>query len=96
MIIQKYKKVLAYIFAAMICVAYTNSNGQPNAGWIDLFNGEDLSNWKVKFTGQPLGVNYRNTFRVEDNLLTVSYEDWVDSMANLDTYSSRINSLIMY
>ena len=60
----------------MICVAYTNSNGQPNAGWIDLFNGEDLSNWKVKFTGQPLGVNYRNTFRVEDNLLTVSYENW--------------------
>ncbi|GIS51134.1 MAG: hypothetical protein Ct9H90mP25_5680 [Gammaproteobacteria bacterium] len=40
------------------------------------FNGEDLSNWKVKFTGQPLGVNYRNTFRVEDNLLTVSYENW--------------------
>ena len=76
MITQKYKIVLAYIFAAMICVAYSNSNGQPNVGWIDLFNGEDLSNWKVKFTGQSLGVNYKNTFRVEDNLLTVSYENW--------------------
>lgn len=46
--------------------------------WISLFNGEDLSNWRVKFTGQELDVNYRNTFRVEDNLLSVSYDEWPD------------------
>lgn len=46
--------------------------------WISLFNGENLDNWRVKFSGQPLGVNYRNTFRVVDGLLTVSYENWDD------------------
>ena len=46
------------------------------AQWIDLFNGQDLSNWQVKFTGFPLGDNYRDTFVVEDGLLKVSYDDW--------------------
>ena len=46
------------------------------AQWIDLFNGHDLSNWQVKFTGFPLGDNYRDTFVVEDGLLKVSYDDW--------------------
>lgn len=45
-------------------------------GWIQLFDGESLDNWLVKFTSQPLGVNYRNTFQVADGLLTVSYDDW--------------------
>ena len=76
MLTPRFRIVLNYLFAAMICVAYSNSNGQNNDEWLDLFNGEDLSNWKVKFTGQPLGVNYKDTFRVEDNLLTVSYENW--------------------
>ncbi len=46
--------------------------------WVALFDGRSLDDWQVKFTGQPLGVNYRNTFRVEDGLLTVSYDDWND------------------
>jgi len=52
--------------------------GQNNTTeeWIQLFNGENLDNWQVKFTGQELGANYRETFRVENSLLTVSYENW--------------------
>lgn len=44
--------------------------------WIQLFNGRDLYGWDVKFKGEELGVNYNNTFRVEDGLLRVSYENW--------------------
>ncbi|WP_346859470.1 DUF1080 domain-containing protein [uncultured Draconibacterium sp.] len=44
--------------------------------WIQLFNGEDLNDWQIKFKGDELGVNYNNTFRVEDGLLSVSYENW--------------------
>ena len=29
-----------------------------------------------KFTGSEAGVNYNNTFRVEDGILKVSYENW--------------------
>ncbi len=46
------------------------------AKWIGLFNGKDLAGWTPKFTGSDLGVNYRNTFRVVDGLLTVSYDQW--------------------
>lgn len=41
--------------------------------WVDLFNGKDLSGWKPKIAGFPLGENAHNTFRVEDGILKVSY-----------------------
>jgi len=44
--------------------------------WIQLFNGENLDDWKIKFKGEELGVNYKNTFRVEDGMLRVSYDNW--------------------
>lgn len=69
-------KFFFLIVATTISTVSSNCGGQPDVEWIDLFNGKDLSNWKAKFTGQALGVNYRNTFRVEDNLLTVSYQNW--------------------
>jgi hypothetical protein len=44
--------------------------------WIQLFNGRDLSDWTIKFTTEDLGVNLRDTFRVEDGLLKVRYDNW--------------------
>lgn len=44
--------------------------------WIQLFNGKDLDDWQIKFTGYELGYNFNNTFRVEDGLLRVRYDDW--------------------
>lgn len=43
-------------------------------GWISLFNGHDLDGWIPKFAGYEAGVNYKNTFRVEDGILKVSYD----------------------
>ncbi len=42
--------------------------------WVELFNGEDLSGWEVKVAGHPLGENPGRIFRVEQGLLTVSYD----------------------
>ncbi len=44
--------------------------------WVQLFNGKDLNDWQIKFKGSELGENYNNTFRVEDGLLRVSYDNW--------------------
>lgn len=44
--------------------------------WIPLFNGKNLEGWKVKIAGHNLGDNYGNTFRVEDGLLKVSYDQY--------------------
>ncbi len=52
------------------------SQAESGERWIPLFNGEDLEGWTPKFTTRELGENYRNTFRVEDGLLRVCYDDW--------------------
>ena len=51
---------------------------QPGSEWIQLFNGKDLSGWTPKLSGYALGENYKNTFRVEDGLLKVSYDEYED------------------
>lgn len=71
--------VLAVLFGLSATAFVFNneeSSTQSEEEWITLFNGENLEGWTPKFTGYDLGVNYNNTFRVEDGLLTVSYEDW--------------------
>ena len=62
---------------ALCAILATGASNAQTAGsdeWIQLFNGKDLEGWTSKFTGFPLGVNYLNTFRVEDGLLKVSYD----------------------
>ena len=44
--------------------------------WIQLFNGRDLADWTIKFAKHDLGENVRNTFRVEDGLLKIRYDQW--------------------
>lgn len=44
--------------------------------WISLFNGENLDGWDLKITGYELNENFGNTFRVEDGLLKVSYDEY--------------------
>jgi hypothetical protein len=44
--------------------------------WIQLFNGKDLSGWIIKIKGSPLNENYKNTFRVEDGIMKVSYDEY--------------------
>jgi hypothetical protein len=42
--------------------------------WQQLFNGKDLDNWIVKINGHKLNDNFKNTFRVENGILKVSYD----------------------
>jgi len=44
--------------------------------WLQLFNGKDLADWTVKLNHHALGDNYGNTFRVEDGLLKVRYDQY--------------------
>ena len=48
----------------------------PAEHWISLFNGKDLEGWKVKIKGFELGDNHLNTFRVENGLLRVVYDQY--------------------
>lgn len=44
--------------------------------WQSLFNGENLNNWTVKIKGYPLGDNKLNTFRVENEVIKVAYDEY--------------------
>jgi hypothetical protein len=49
----------------------------PAAGeWIQLFNGRNLDGWQAKIRHRPLGDNMGDTFRVEDGVLKVSYDQY--------------------
>lgn len=44
--------------------------------WTSLFNGKNLDGWTPKITGYAAGENFGNTFRVEDGVLKVSYDQY--------------------
>lgn len=46
--------------------------------WQMLFNGVDLEGWTVKIHHHETGVNFGNTFRVEDGILQVRYDAYGD------------------
>lgn len=60
----------------------TTSKKEQEKGWVSLFNGEDLEGWMVKIAGHPLGDNYKNTFRVENGILSVRYDGYGDNFNN--------------
>jgi hypothetical protein len=49
--------------------------------WLTLFNGVDLTDWRVKIRGYEVDNNFGSTFRVQDSVLKVVYDEY-DSFAN--------------
>ncbi|WP_132055612.1 3-keto-disaccharide hydrolase [Pseudocnuella soli] len=57
-----------------VAAATTNSA----AGWVPLFNGKDINDWTVKIHHHETGVNFGNTFRAEDGMIKVRYDQYGD------------------
>lgn len=72
---KMFTRVILFVFALGIAMA-CSSQKPKNSGWIQLFNGKDLNDWDIKIKGFPLNENYGNTFRVEDGLLKVRYDQY--------------------
>lgn len=69
--------------------------------WIQLFNGKDLTNWTAKIHHHDGGVNAGNTFRVEDGMIKVRYDqygDFNDQFGHLyyDQPFSRFHLVVEY
>ncbi len=58
-------------FLALACS--TNYSDPDKEEWIPIFDGSNYDAWTPKFTDYTLGVNYKNTFRFKDSLLSVRY-----------------------
>ena len=46
--------------------------------WVSLFNGKDIEDWIVKIHHHEVGENFGNTFRVEDGMIKVRYDQYGD------------------
>lgn len=78
---------------AFVCfharIAGAQATAQPVTGeWVSLFNGKNLDGWTPKIRHHPAGENYGNTFRVEDGMLKVRYDE-----AAYPTYDERFGHL---
>ena len=71
------QKMVFTMLVVLIAAAAARAEDAAGEGnWIQLFNGKNLEGWKVKITGHDLGDNYGNTFRVEDGILKVSFDQY--------------------
>lgn len=64
------------LFATMMACNEGNTQSQSDEEWEQLFNGQNLDGWDLKITGYELNDNAYNTFRVEDGLLKVRYDEY--------------------
>jgi len=76
--------VLVLLLGGMGCLqkgalAAAADKPSPDEGeWIQLFNGRDISDWIVKLNHHAAGDNYGSTFRVEEGLLKVRYDQYAE------------------
>lgn len=58
------------------CKSEKGEKTQSKNQWVSLFNGENLEGWTMKIVRHELGENFGNTFRVEDGILRVRYDQY--------------------
>lgn len=68
-------KILPILLSVLLFSCSQTQKDQANE-YTPLFNGKNLEGWTPKINGFKAGENYKNTFRVEDGLLKVSYSEY--------------------
>jgi hypothetical protein len=74
MFLKNYLPAILFLLSVYGCAEKETAN--TNEEWQSLFNGKDLSGWDIKIKDIPLNENYKNTFRVEDSMIRVSYDQY--------------------
>jgi hypothetical protein len=78
------KKVFQFAILSSIIFACTSNKAEvtddlhedPLPEWIQMFNGQNLEGWIPKIHHHETGDNYANTFRVNDGIIEVNYDDY--------------------
>lgn len=50
----------------------------PKSKWVELFNQKNIDDWIVKIHHHKVGENFGNTFRVEEGIIKVRYDQYED------------------
>ena len=82
---------LAALFLTLVvftsCQEKKTDSQNEAANWESLFNGKNLDGWTIKIAGYELGENFGKTFRVEDSILSIRYDQYGDN------FNSRFGAL---
>jgi hypothetical protein len=76
---MKLKSVFFSISILMLlnqCATQQKASGKEE--WVSLFNGKDINDWWVKIHHHGFNENFGNTFRVEDSIIKVRYDQYDD------------------
>ncbi|GAA4417321.1 DUF1080 domain-containing protein [Nibrella viscosa] len=68
--------LLLFSLLLIACLPSLAQNNPSRQEWIQLYNGKDLSGWDIKIAGHALNENYKNTFRVENGMLRIAYDQY--------------------
>lgn len=72
----KYASLLILFIAASLTFISCADSEQDSSEWISLFNGQDIDDWIVKIHHHEVDDNYGDTFRVEDGMIKVRYDQY--------------------
>lgn len=65
-----------FLLIALSCMAFSAQAKPKKEKWIQLFNGKNLKSWTVKIHHHEVGDNFGNTFRAEDGMIKVRYDQY--------------------
>ena len=63
----------------LLCLLFISSqslSAPKREKWIKLFKGKNIKNWTVKIHHHEVGENFGNTFRVEEGIIKVRYDQY--------------------
>lgn len=67
-----------FVFPLLLAILSSCNHEKHKKEWISLFNGKDLDNWIVKIHHHEVGDNFGDTFRAEDGMIKVRYDQYGD------------------
>ncbi len=79
-------KRLPAVLLLLILPSLVSAADPDKKEWTPLLNGKDLAGWVPKITGYEAGLNFGDTFRVENGVLKVAYDQY-------DTFGRRFGHL---
>jgi len=78
---------MKFLFAlSLLCATTVMGQKSTVEAWETMFNGKDLTGWTPKIRYAAAGENTKNTFRVVDEKLVVSYDQY-------DTFNEQFGHL---
>ncbi|ASV30249.1 hypothetical protein CJ263_08470 [Maribacter cobaltidurans] len=64
------------MLSILFCCVFASSQQKEEEGWTSMLNGSDLEGWTAKIQHYDVFDNHGDTFRVEDGILKVRYDQY--------------------